>query len=489
MTKEHITNTEGSENVNDTYAFYIPTEQQNNNIILPFLADTMSVSATQKSNNVSDPTSPRLQQPSASDAVMQFQLGMAQIVTDMLTAWNKSLQEEAERIKEEINSPAYLAWLEQHTTKYLAEQDIKAGKDLTIPTKSASDQQAAITTGATEEKNRYAGLADRYNQLTGLSNLMAATVQHLESTRPSGIEKTRPSAIESTRSSVSNIENGTINITHNSPGPDNAGYQPAAAMAASLAIGMGFVSTYNMVPDVASTSQVEVKTVQDAWNNINQTNDQITQQGGWFSAMWGIGLIYQQSAQNITEMAGGHEKSPHKQLEFAKGYAQNLVNSLDGNTFNNQLMALLTPQIEKSPENKAQQNPEMLAVKGKIILLALALALIHKLELKSKNPNAQIDEASFAAMLKGNVDFSRDDQFDTADIKRQLVFHFKFNLEKLPEADSVKVIEGILAYVSKTSTEDEPGVEGLLDQQAAFADIAMSEAFDQSLVDKRPIDS
>ena len=462
----------GSGNVGGNYGFHIPSGQQNN-FIMPFLMDSMSVSATQKSNDMSDPMNPRLQQPTYVDIAMQFQLGMAQIVCDMLTQWNKSIQDEAEKVKKEINSPAYIAWQEQHSSKYIAEQDVKAGKDLTIPTKDANNQQAAITTGTLDEKDRFSGLADRYYQLTGLSNMLSTTVQN----------------IENSRTSVSNPENGSINLTRNVSGPDNAGYEPAAAMAASLAIGMGFISSYSMVPDVASTSQVEVKTIQDAWNNINQSNDQITQQGGWFSAMWSIGLVYQLSAQNIAEMAGGHEKGPHKQLEFAKGYAQNLINSLEGNAFNVQLLALLTPMLERTSEAKAKQNPEMVALKGKIILLALALALVYKLELKSRNPDAQIDEATFAAMLKGDVDFSRGDQFETAELKRQLVFHFQYSLNQLPEAERVKVIEGILAYVSKTSTDDEPGVEGLLDQQTAFADISTSGTFEQSLVDKRPIDT
>lgn len=458
----------GSGNIDGSMAVPPPIMQQN--FIIPFLMDSMSVSGAAQNNDFSDSSNPRL---SLYDPVQQFQLGMAKIVTEMLTAWNDSIKEEAERVENELKSPAYLAWQEQHSTKYIAEQDIKAGKDLTIPTKGANDQQAAITTGTIDEKDRYAGLEERAALLAGMNSLITHTISN----------------IESTRSSVSDPENSKISLTRDASGPDNSGYQPAAVMAASLAIGMGFVSSYSVIPDVASTSQIEVKPLRDSWNQINQSNDQITQTAGWFSAMWGIGLVYQLSAQNIAEMAGGHEKSPHKMLSFAKDYAENLLTSLKGDTFNVNLMALLTPMLEKSAEGKARPNPEMVALKGKIILLALALALVYKLELKSMDPNAKMDENTFGAMLSGKVDFSRNDQFDSAELKRQLVAYFQYNLNQLPEAEKTKVIEGILAYIGRQSNEEEPGLEGMLDQQKIFEDIGTEGVFNESIVDKRPIDS
>jgi hypothetical protein len=464
----------GADDVSGNFGFYSATPPPA--AAMPFLTDTLSVSevSTERSNNMADPTNPRLQKPTYAELVMQFQLGMAQITTEMLTQWNKSIQDEAQRVKEELNSPAYQSWLEQHSSKYIAELDVKAGKDLTTPTKDATDLQAAITTSSIETKDHYySGLADRYYQLTGLSNLLSTTVQNMENTR----------------SSLSNQENGTINLTRGPSGPDLGGYEPGLAMAASLAIGMGFISNYSQVPDVASTSQVEVKTIQDAWNNINAANDQITQTGGWFSALWGVGLIYQLSAQNISELGAGHEKGPHRQLEFAKDYAQKLLNSLEGDAFNNQMLALLTPMLEKTAETTGRQSPEQIALKGKIILLALALALVYKLELKSVNPEAQIDEGAFAAMLGGKVDFSRNDTFETAELKRQLVAYFQYNLNQLPDAEKIRIVEGILAYVSKTSTKEDRGVEGLLDQQAAFEDILIDGSFERSLIGKKPIDA
>lgn len=428
---------------------------------MPFLNDTMSISqiGTNQSNNMADPNNPRLKQPTYADIVMQFQLGMAQITTNMLTEWNKSLQKESDRIEAELKTPKYQAWIEQNSSKYIAEQDIKAGKDLTKPVKNSYEQEAAITTGSLAEKDRYAALADRAAIVAGLSSLLSL--------------------------SVSNIENTTLSV--NASDVSISSRASGVNMTTALAIGAGFISNFIQVPDVTSTSQIEIKPIRDAWNQINASNDLITQVGGWFSAMWGIGLVYQLTAQNIPELAGGNEKQPHKDLEFAKGYAQTLINSLEGNGFNAAIMALLTPVIEKSPETKGQQNPELLAVKGKIVLLALALALIYKLEVKSRNPEAQIDEATFAAMLKGGVDFNRNDTFETAELKRQLVAYFQYNLNQLPESEKIKVIEGILAYVSQSETDSDGGVEALMDQQASLEGVFAGNTFQQSFIDKKPI--
>lgn len=459
--------------VSGGYGFLTPATGAAGSHATPFLNDSMSISEflTHQSNDMADPSNPRLRQPTYTDVMMQFQLGMAQIVCEMLTNWNKTIQEEGERVRVEMNSPAYRTWVELHSTKYIVEEDLKAGTDLKKASKSAYEQQAALTTGSLEQRDRYLGLEERYYQLAGLSSLISLTVHNAEATS----------------SSRSNSENSSINPTRSAAGADHGAYSPASTMATSLAIGAGFISAFSQVPDVASSSQIEVRTIQDAWNNINTNNDLLSQNGGWFSAMWGVGLVYQLSAQNIAELGAGYQKGPHKDLEFAKGYAQSLINSLEGNAFNITLMALLTPMIEKSPEAKAQASPEVLALKGKLVLLALALALVYKLELKSQDPNAKIDESTFAAMLKGTINFSRDDKFETAELKRQLVFYFQFNLQALPEAERVKVIEGILAYVTRETSQEEPGVEGLLDQQKAFSDILAEGTFEQSLVDKKPI--
>lgn len=450
----------GAGGVSGQYGPYVPGSPSGP-AITPFLYDSLSLSelGTDQSNNMADPMNPRLQKPTYADIVMQFQLGMSQIITNLLTQWNKSLHEEADRIETELKSPKYQVWVQQHTANYIAQEDLKAGRDLAVPVKDAYHQEVALVTGTMYDRDKYAALTERYNQVSGLSSLLSLSIQ--------------------------NIDAGATGLSRNSSSPDLAGVSHPMNMAATLAIGAGFISSFAQVPDVSSTNQVEVKSIQDAWNNVNMVNDQITQTGGWFSAMWSIGLVYQLSAQNISELGAGGRGKPNQNLEFAKDYAQTLVNSLDGNGFNLSLMALLTPMLEKSPETQAKQNPEFLAIKGKVVLLALALALVYKLELKSKNPDALMDEAFFAAMLKGSVDFSRGDTFETAELKRQLVAYFQFNLNQLPESERVKVVEGILAYISKSEDSDEPGVEGLLDQQAAFSDIFAGGS--QGMVDKTPV--
>lgn len=465
MSDQSIGNNDHGNGVQGAYGIYLPPLMPIQSVS-SFMLDTLSASSTERSNNMADPMNPRLQQPRYGDIAMQFQLGMAQIVCDMLTKWNKSLQDESERIKEEINSPKYQAWQQIHSPSQIAKEDAKSGRDLAVPSKNASGQQAAITTGAADEKDRYSGLLDRYSLIAGMSNLVATTAQ----------------AIQATTSSLSNSGDNAVGISKSPTAPDLSGYSQPTAMVSALAIGAGFVS--NFVPNTASSSQVEVKPIQDAWSLTNTGNDAVTQTGGWFSAMWSIGLIYQLSAQNIAELGAGYQKGPHRDLEFAKGYAQNLLNSLDGNAFNINMLALLTPMIEKSPEGKARQNPELLAVKGKVILLAMALALVLKLELASKNPDAQIDESFFAAMLGGGVDFSRNDEFQTGELKRQLVFYFRYNLELLPESERAKIVEGILSYIGA-----QPKIEDLLDQQKTFESVLEGgTSFEQSLVDKKPID-
>ena len=386
-----------------------------------------------------DPRHPRLKYP-----YMQFlvhcQHETEKVSDRLIEHWNKSLQDEADRIQQELKSPKYQVWQQQRSSHYIADELAKKGAEQVIPTKDSTDVEVTMQTATALEKNRYEGLQDNYYFMTGLSNLLSTTKQNME-------------------------------------------IAPAEALAASLAIGAGFASSFTAVPDRGSSSQVEAQTFHAAWKDIIPENNQITQTGGWFSAMWSIGLVYQLSAQNIAHGDKDGDKQMPKEVKFAKDYVQSLLNSLKGTVFQASMLALLAPTLEHAAESGENPDAAEVAAKGKIVLLAMALALLVKLELKSGNPEAEIDEEAFAAMVKGNVDFTKEDAFGTAELKRQLVVQLNESFKELPEDETAQILERVFAYIGT-----KPDVEDLLDQQKVFAGVLNEDSFDRTLVDKRPLD-
>lgn len=388
-----------------------------------------------------DSKTPRLKHPSYMQFLIHCQDEMEKLASSIADDWNKALQEEADLIRKELQSPKFLALQQQRSTQFINEEFVRTGKDLIDPTKGASEAEAAAVTATAEERLRYEALLDRYTFIEGLSSLLSATKHAMETA-------------------------------------------PAEAMAASLAIGAGFASNFSQAPFFDSSSQIEAKTFHEAWKDAVPENSEIAQTGGWFSAMWSIGLVYQLSARNIASEGKITGKGPYKELSFAKEYARSLLESLNGHAFDGSIAALLAPVLVKNPQENGEGEVAAAAAKGKVVLLAMALALVVKLELRAADPEAEIDKDTFAAMIAGYVDFAKDDVHETSILKARLVEEIREALSSLPDEESQRVLDGIYAYIGKR-----PAIEGLLDQQTVIAETLIDSPFEQTIVDKRPLNA
>lgn len=430
-------NTEGS-----SYNFDIGTSGVTPDNVAAYIAmsymSTLSPSQAPANAGVGPvSSSPQLSAPDPGTFVLQAQQKYEDIVNTMLDNWSKALQDQADRIKEELASPSYRAWQDRNSTNAIAAEQQKNPDAAQVNTNMPSPQ-----------RNDYAEMEARQGLYSGLSNVLQAAVHNDEAIKPSMTAADR----------VSGTENP-------SSGPNSSNFSNVF-IASSVAVGMGFYSNFQ-APDVASTSQMEVNTMKDAWGAISpaQANDPATFIPGWFSAMWSIGLANQIVSQNAAEIGGGKEKSPAKDLEFAKQFAEDAIRTANGAQFGTMIMKLMTPMLEKAAEAKGQ-NPVELMAKAKITLLAVALALLYRTELKVGDKDGHMTGQEFMAMLSGEMVL--DDAHGTKDLKNKLLSAIDAQLALLSPAEQSRVKTNLMAYF-----DSNPTVDNMLDPQSSLYSTAV----------------
>lgn len=351
-------------------------------------------------------SSPQLVAPQWSCCLLHVENQMAKISLMMGQAWGKSIEEIEEEIKKELVSAPY--------------QEKEQNKQ----------EQRFIAEVA---------IADRYAWLEAMAAVMRAIIEG------SGNHKSEDQ-VESIESSSSVPLQSLFVIA-----PDALLFQNVALIAGSSAI--------------AKTMHIESKVIEEAWRALTPSEDFLARKVGLFTALWGVGLVYQLSAEKLWTYGAKDlkQKGQEKDLDFAKTYVERVLGSLEVPLFTITLQNSLGAATGQSVE-KGDAQLQTLVSKAKLVLLSLALALLVKLELKSRQGDeGWINELDFAGLLTGKVDLTKNDVHGTASLKRALLDEMRLLLAALEPEDRNLIVYHLLEYMSKN-----PPVEELLDQQTVF---------------------
>jgi hypothetical protein len=170
---------------------------------------------------------------------------------------------------------------------------------------------------------------------------------------------------------------------------------------------------------------------------------------GLIGALYASGLQYFTVAQIAAE---GGAKKPNE-LEFAKGYAENVVKLIGDASFNAYVMALVTQGTAKG-ESLSDERVKELAAMVKLVLLASALAMLYKAEA------GKMTSLEFAAMINGEI------QFAQGDIRAILIALIRDQLQLLSPSIRARIWTSLLEYF-----DSDPKIEALGDPAKVFAGI------------------
>lgn len=366
---------------------------------------------------------PRLPPADPSSFVQFSQNEMAKISIAILSAWGKALVEAAELVKKVLNSP-----------EFIAHQEGKQDKVRVI-------------------------LVERYTWLNSLGALISALI-HMHTHGLKGV--TQVSGVDKGLNPLDPIDHSAILIPQFlllAIG-ENAHFQGGALIGAASAL---------------DGLHAESRIMQEIWRAItHQADDYSTLIAGWISSLWGIGLIYQLSAEGMEGMPKSRKKP--SDINFAKTYAETILGVVCSGQFSTLIQAALRSATGESTEAPGADTNTLL-LKAKLSLLSVALALLLKLE------EGTISEMSFSGMLKGEVDLTINDPYHTASLKRALLDEIKLILAALDPEERDLVLYSLVGYMSTN-----PAIEEMLNQEKVFKNVLTNKSFENELIDKRPLD-
>ncbi len=415
-------------------------------VVNPFQNSSIGTS-TQESHKVgTEANSPHLSMPTVSSFILSAQAQTAAISLAALKAWGKSIEEQSEMIKNELKSPRYL--------------NMQAEKSRVA--NASSDGQVVTTNANNTIESTEVDLSQRQRWLQALGALVTVAIQLAEGA--SAESKSNP-AITGIESKNSAAVPGFIPISGEN---SNAGSQSIASKILTSGASLAAAEVIFFQAPVTSVTQSnglhkEFKAFNEAWAGLNTSLavDPAAQTAGWFSAMWGIGLIYQLSANNL-DSYGAHKPGdkPTKDINFVKNYALETLNTIQTPAFNLGIQAMLIASTEKAPKGEASSNAHLdtLMAKAKLVLLSLALALLAKLEVGSRADEGWINELDFKGLINGETDL-----FETAGIKQHLINEINVLLAGLSSSEKDNIMYRLSSYMSTN-----PAIEEMLDQQEAF---------------------
>lgn len=460
--------------------------------------------------------------------LLNFQLGMSKISTEVLEAWSDSVAKEAEIVKQLINSPAYLAKQEE-LKKIAAGTDKIQAPELDLVTSVASSDvlrgvgnnskidivdkyawlqfMGAITTAATSleviiPKVNQAGIGgvsqgpiDQLSQGVGASAGTAAVIGGSGIQNSQGVQDAQGNIVGirevNTKDKFDPLNNtDNLNRTHTGSYVDETELIESKSTGAAqfigqaLLIGASEIVLFQSGAAVANIAAVnmmhsEGMIIQSLWDNIStKPADQATLIAGWLSSLWGIGLVYQTSAEKV--MTYGGEKAKDKEamnMDFAKSYAQKILDNVNSPQF---LASFQAASAKSAPQGV--QDPDSLVAKAKIVLLSLALGLLAKLEVGSHKDEGWINELDFAGLLNGNTDIHQNDLFETAGLKGKLIAQINDLLEALDPKEGARIKSSLLSFMSTN-----PSLDALLDQQKGFETVLNQPSFEQGIFGKTPV--
>jgi hypothetical protein len=405
-----------------------------------FYKETISPSKEESSHDAISASSPHID---SSVAVMAVELSLSQICLNILSSWNDSLHQQQEVQKEQDKKTDLQKDVLQsaQAASDIKTADIHARENLSV--KGVAGQEALITSVPINAAYNYFQVDAHY---IGMEVLGAVMSKLSENT----------AKVSSTSS--------TTSVT---PSEKSTDIGPEHFITAAMILG-GALALTQAVPGTGATSGTEFKVIQDAWNAVVPQSQIPVLVAGTLSSMWGGALVLKMSAEGAAKYVRGEAAGPKHDLNFAKTYAETLAGSLKSPQYNEMMLVALNKAIELSPEAK-NIDPNVLLAKGKMIMLALTLALVYKLEISSglevngRRDEGHVSTMDVAGLLQGKIDLKSYDK-GTASIIRMLTEEFHANSKLLVDRnDRAKTLESIFAYL-----DSNPSVEGLTDQQSIF---------------------
>lgn len=221
-----------------------------------------------------------------------------------------------------------------------------------------------------------------------------------------------------------------------------------------FAVGMIIVGTgvHQLLTPVSESGKIDFNPVVDMYSKaFTPVIGDLRPELGLIGAIYAAGIKYFTMAEIASKSIGKNVRL--KEGEFAKGYAENIVNLIGDPEFNAYLLAIVTRGIPPGVNLIQEQLQERMAM-IRIVLLATALAMLYKSEA------GKMTSLEFAAMLKGDI------RFKAGDIRATLIAFIKANLNDLPPSTREVLLGGLLEYF-----DSDPAIDTLSDPAKVFAGI------------------
>jgi hypothetical protein len=297
---------------------------------------------------------------SVENVLAAAELKQQEIVINMLTAWNKSVQEDAKRAKE--NMKEYAKKMEEiQSARH--DKEIKAERGSGAQS-TAVEHERWLKALTPEERTQFEALSSTYNGLQNRYNFDNAV----------------SSQVNATVSSVSSSSGGGV--------VSGAAYQ--TAMVGFIAMQLGSSSPLEGVTgasdSIMQTFQKAVPTYSVDLGTIVSANNLIT-----------INLAVTQTLKAAAQEGGADEKK--LESKFASQYAQEVIQSINGDEFPNFVLSIMAHSMDRGEPLNAKQRDDLIS-QAKVVWLSAAMALLYKLSTSYKGEGGGITGEEFMAMLE-----------------------------------------------------------------------------------------
>ena len=215
-------------------------------------------------------------------------------------------------------------------------------------------------------------------------------------------------------------------------------------MTASFVIAASFI----MVVDTASTELVGVNPIQDAATHFHHIfPPDFRDNANLVVNLFAMGLMYKAT---LITIGGVEEGEKSKDLNFARNFAKGVIDKVNSNDINALLGAMLVHKLEKGePVTKDRIN--QMATIAKLIMLALALAIVYKVQ------TGWLTGQEFAGMMNGEISLPK------GEVESEVLQTMKNLLQQLPPGERVKVLIALMEYF-----DGNPSVEAMLNPKKVY---------------------
>lgn len=325
---------------------------------------------------------------------MAIALRMDEIITQVLNSWNKNLKEIEEQIKQELNSPRYLAWQQEHSAQYVASVETQSA------IKGFSSYQSFLNTLAP---------ADRIEEMNSNQEFMLriGLIQGLENYKNS-------------------VDSGSANAAEALP-----------FVAATMIIAPSLISHFAATTaPIGESVNLQVQFMKDTFQQFAPLfPPDVAGASSLIAALFGTSLVYSAAASSIGSSAKGEKSSPE---EMAIKFSKEVVQFLQNEVLSNFLIGSMVNKMEGTNKMSDARKQE-LVVTIKVILLATAIGAIYK-------ANTQwITGQEFLDLIDGKMHLTKTDP-KTGEIEYLLSKDSVLELQKL-----IPLIQGELMNLKNAS--------------------------------------